>query len=240
MSIYRPGGEELTRHALQLAGLHPGNELLDIGCGDGDAALLAQNEYGLKVTAVDIDKDAVARAASAGVNAREMDASALEFSSRCFDAVMMECVFSCLDRQEESLHEAWCMLRPGGVLMMSDVYCRAPDIERWQKDYREAMALFRRPREEGDCESGEKLPSPYCQDGAIVMDGLYGLLDELDMEVMVFEDRTGDLKAFIGQAIFDCGSLEAWFDSQGGWKNCECTRRGDLGYFLLIARKKNA
>ncbi len=240
MSIYRPGGPELTRHALELSGLKPGQALLDIGCGDGDAALLAQTEFGLKVTAVDTDKEAVARAVRAGVNALEMDASALEFPSRGFDAVMMECVFSCLDRQEESIHEAWCMLRPGGVMLLSDVYCRAPDMERWRREYREAMALFRRPRSEGDCESGDKLPSPYCQDGAVVLDGLCGLLEELEMEIPVFEDRSEDLKAFIGQAVFDCGFLEAWFASQGGWTNCSCARRGDLGYFLMIARKKDA
>ena len=44
-----------------------------------------------------------------------MDASALEFPSRSFDIVMMECVFSALERQEESIHEAICMLRAWGA-----------------------------------------------------------------------------------------------------------------------------
>ena len=35
MSICRPGGLELTRRALRMAGLKAGQALLDVGCGDG-------------------------------------------------------------------------------------------------------------------------------------------------------------------------------------------------------------
>ena len=239
MSIYRPGGLSLTQHALELSALKPGQKLLDVGCGDGESAVFASKHFGLKVTAIDKDPAAVARAKEQGAIALRMDASSLSYPSRCFDAVMMECVFTALDRQEEALHEAYCILRPGGILIISDLYCRQPDMDRWRKDYREAMALFRRPRNEGDCESSEHLPSPYCQDGALVLDGLYYLLDELEMEIMVCEDRTEDLKTFLAQAIMECGSVETWFDKHGGWK--PCTNAGkNTGYFLLLARKKNA
>lgn len=239
MSLLRPGGLELTRYALEQAGAQPGQELLDVGCGDGTAALFAQEELGLKVTCVDTDEHAVQSAAARGLTARRMDAAALEFPSRSFDLVMMECVFTALDRQEEAIHEAYCMLRPGGCLILSDLYCCAPDLPRWREEYRAAMALFRRPREHEDCGSGDHLPSPFCQDGAVVMEGLYGLLEELELEVALFEDRTADLKAFCGQAILDYGSVEAYFQAQGSWTPCACTTASP-GYFLLIARKKDA
>lgn len=238
MSILRPGGLELTRYALEKAGVKPGSELLDVGCGDGSAAAFARDALSLKVTAIDTDEAAVAAAADKGLDARKMDASALDFPSRSFDAVLMECVFTVLDRQEEAFHEAYCMLRPGGALILTDLYRRKPDLDRWHRDYKAAMALFRRPRNHEDCGSGDHLPSPYCQDGALVMDGLYGLLEELDMTAEHFEDRTEDLKAFAGQAILDCGSVEEWFRAHGGPENCPAGLGGDTGYFLLIARKK--
>lgn len=239
MGILRPGGVELTRYALTAAKVQPGSALLDVGCGDGTAAAMAQREFGLAVTGVDVEKHGVALAKERGVAAQVMDAAALEFPSRSFDAVMMECVFSVLERQEEAIHEAYCVLRPGGVLILSDLYCRNPDLERWRKDYQAAMALFRRPREHRECGTEEHLPSPFCQDGAVVLDGLQLLLDELELETVLFEDRTEDLKAFAGQAIMDYGSLEALFEAEGGWKPCACGCR-NTGYFLLIARKKDA
>ena len=87
MEVLRPGGLELTRYGLSQLRIPAGGRLLDIGCGKGEAALLAQTEFGLTVTAVDVDKDAVESAAARGLDARVMDASALEFPSRSFDIV---------------------------------------------------------------------------------------------------------------------------------------------------------
>lgn len=240
MGVLRPGGLELTRRALELAGLPAGASLLDVGCGDGTAAAFAKEEFKLTVTAVDRDEKAVAAACEKGLDARVMDAAALELPSRSFDGVMMECVFSALDRQEEALHEAYCVLRPGGALIMSDLYRRAPDMDRWQRDYRETMARYRRPRKDGECaDGGDILPPSFSQDGAPVLEGVQGLLDELELEMVFFEDRTEDLKAFLGQAILNCGSAESWFRANGNW--CPGASGGkDTGYFLLIARKKDA
>lgn len=236
MEVLRPGGLELTRYGLSQLRIPAGGRLLDIGCGKGEAALLAQTEFGLTVTAVDVDKDAVESAAARGLDARVMDASALEFPSRSFDIVMMECVFSALERQEESIHEAICMLRPGGALILSDVYHRNPDLNRWRQEAKQARALWRQPHKEGDCGKHDPLPSPYCLDGLPVIPGLQALLEELQMEITLFEDRTEDLKAFMGQAIFDSGSVEAWFRAQGGWIPDRLYNK-DTGYFLLLEQK---
>lgn len=239
MGILRPGGVELTGYALERAGARPGQSVLDIGCGDGTAARWMSGELGLTVTAVDSDGKSVERAKEKGVDARVMDASALDFPSRSFDFVTMECVLSLLARQEEALHEAYCVLKPGGYLIISDMYCRAPDLERWQDDYRRERERFRTRREDGECETEELTHPSLSQDGALVMDGVLNMLDELELERMLFEDRTGELKQFIGQAIMDCGSVEELFRAGGCESCCACTAKS-AGYFLLIARKKDA
>jgi len=69
-----------------------GCELLDVGCGSGQLALLAVRD-GVKVTGVDIAPNLVqraqARAKAEGLNARFMegDAEALPFDDASFDVV---------------------------------------------------------------------------------------------------------------------------------------------------------
>lgn len=236
MSLCRPGGLELTRYALHKAGLTPGQTLLDIGCGSGDAAAFAQREFSLSATGIDCDREAVRAATEQGVHALVQSADFLEFPSRSFDGVMLECVFSVLDRQEEAIHEAYCMLKPGGALILSDLYVRHPDMVRFRRERAEAMARWRRPRVHEDCEKQETLPSPFCQDGAVVVDSLKALLEELGLSVVLLEDRTGDLKEFLGQIILDYGSVKQYVQAQPGSTLCRCTAPS-AGYFLLIARK---
>lgn len=236
MGFLRPGGEALTEYALKAAGAKPGMRLLDEGCGDGSAALIASERFGLNVSAIDTDKNAVEAAKKKGIDASVCDASMLEFDIHEFDIVIMECSFSAFERQEESFHEAYCVLKEGGCIVMTDVYCRNPDLERWERDYWSAMSLWRRPRVHEECHVEKHLPSPYTQDGALVLKGIYDLAEELEMEVELFEDRTKDLTDFAAQAIMDHGSVENWFRAEGTW-NPGCEYGRNTGYFLMIIRK---
>ena len=241
MPLIRPGGTALTKRAIDFISttyeLPEGFKLLDIGCGDGTAAAFVKETYGADVTGIDKCEASVEQAKALGIRALKGDSVMLDFTSKSFDVVMLECVFSVLDRQEESLHEAYCVLKNGGFLIINDVYNRKPDPERFEREYKEAMRLFRRPRNEGDCESADKLPSPYNQDGAIVLDGLEKLINELDLEILLAEDHTDELKYFAGQAIFEYGSLDEYFKKNGCENGCSLKCK-QPGYFMLIARKK--
>lgn len=212
MSIYRPGGLELTRYALQKIDVNPGEHLLDIGCGDGSAALCAMREFGLKVTAIDRDERAVCEARSRGVDARVMDAETMDISGMYFDTILMECVLSLVAQRESVLQRACSMLRPSGHLVISDVYQKASSTRN------------------DSCTEGTRIqPEP-----------LKVLLESMGMELVLCEDRTKDLKTFLAQAILSYGSLDAWFEAEGGWSPCSCQYGKGTGYVLLAFRRNHA
>ncbi len=70
--------DERVDEALRLAGLRPGERLLDLGCGDGRVLLRAAEAYGATVIGVELDPGLAAtarqRLAAAGVDATVLEA----------------------------------------------------------------------------------------------------------------------------------------------------------------------
>ena len=213
MGLLRPAGIEITSHAMEMIAPENGAELLDIGCGDGTAAAAVSAAFGVRATGVDIRCDAAEQARKNGIDAVVCDAAKLDLPDESFDIVMMECVFSILERPEEAVKEAHRVLRPGGVFVISDLFCR------------------------NACAAVVSGNSGYVREGGTVLPKLEKLLTETGFELQTIEDRTADLKESLGQIIFDHGSLEAWFQKSGGWR-CKCTPGKGTGYFLMISRRK--
>ena len=126
-----PGGLRSTRELLEASELHPGERLLDAGCGVGASSRVAAVEFGLFVDGVDASAGALVRARereSAGrVRWTEADLAALPFGEAAFDGVLAECVLSTVGRREV-LIELRRVLRRGGRLVMSDVEVGAGPI----------------------------------------------------------------------------------------------------------------
>jgi ubiquinone/menaquinone biosynthesis C-methylase UbiE len=124
-----PGGAATTRRALELIGVGPGEQLLDVASGNGDSALLAARERGCVVTGIDYGEAAVIdarRAADAAgladrVAFRVGDAEALPFDDGCFDAVLCECSLCTFPDKREALAEVHRVLRPGGRVAIADM-----------------------------------------------------------------------------------------------------------------------
>ena len=114
----RPGSLALTKRALELIKLSSGSRVLDIGCGSGATVSLLR-ERGFEAFGIDIEL-----ASDAPPELICADAAALPFPDGDMDAVFFECSMSKIDRPDIALAEACRVLKPGGTLVVSDLFTR--------------------------------------------------------------------------------------------------------------------
>jgi len=118
-------------HSDMAARLHPGDRVLDVGCGTGSLAALLANK-GCQVTGIDISPAMLAQAEqrvrdrvlSDRVSLLELGAVDLDtaFADGSFDAITSSLVFSELSGNEINYTLAEChrILRPCGYLLIAD------------------------------------------------------------------------------------------------------------------------
>ena len=112
-----PGGPEHTRRMLALAGLPEGARVLDMGAGAGESVQLMRS-LGLDVVGIDLEPRGEAVERGDFLHAPYPDGS--------FDAVLSQCAFFVSGDQAGALREARRLLRPGGTLLLSDVFFEEP------------------------------------------------------------------------------------------------------------------
>ena len=121
-SRYMEGGAREFYERLNVA---PGCQLLDVGCGSGQLALIAAKD-GLKVTGVDIASNLVerarARAEAEGLSVRfeTADAEALPFEDESFDVVTSLIGAMFAPRPELVAKELLRVCVPGGTIAMAN------------------------------------------------------------------------------------------------------------------------
>ena len=112
-----PGGREQTLRLLALDRPAPGASVLDLGAGDGESVRLLR---ALGFDALGVDKNA----------APHVEAGNLlhtRFADAAFDAVLSECAFFLTGDVPGALREAHRLLRPGGTLLLADVFFEPPE-----------------------------------------------------------------------------------------------------------------
>ncbi len=128
-----PGGLALTRRAAEVAGCSAGQHLLDVSSGRGTQAVFYAQEYGLRVTGLDLSDEMVrvarARADRAGLSAtvrfERGDSQHLPFPDATFDAVINECAVGIPDDSQAVLDEMVRVVRPGGAIVIHESTWRA-------------------------------------------------------------------------------------------------------------------
>ena len=128
-------GSDAVRDHAWLAGVlpPPPARLLDAGCGGGAvAAWLAR--LGYRVTAIDANPDAVAKARAAGVPAIQADL--VSYADQPFDAVLMLLTLHHMHPLAQALDTVTGLLRPGGRLVIDEFAWdwADPATVRWFED----------------------------------------------------------------------------------------------------------
>lgn len=128
----RPSRLKLIVDAVRIAGLSDTHTLLEVGCGNGTAAVFLSQKYGCNVVGIDSSERMIALAAKRAEAERlaykveflVADAVNLPLPDSMFDTIICEAVFSTLVDKERAAKEFRRVLRSGGKVLMLDFVLR--------------------------------------------------------------------------------------------------------------------
>ena len=124
-----PGGLRATNRLGRAMGLQPGWRVLDLACGLGTSATALSRVFRCHVTGLDLGAEAAQTSRRrafeepipANVAFVRGDAEMPPFRTGAFDAVVIECATSLFADKPAAIAEVRRLLRPGGVMGLSDV-----------------------------------------------------------------------------------------------------------------------
>ncbi|MBQ6496316.1 MAG: methyltransferase domain-containing protein [Firmicutes bacterium] len=194
MTVKQASSFTLTDRGLEIAAYKEGSRILDIGCGDG-STVDHLNKKGYKAEGIEMNlaKIAEGKEQFPGIDIKLGDGSFLDdYMSFTFDGIMMEDSLREIGQPDEALHEAYCVMKKGGRLIIRDRYEPNPDPQQVKAVAIEAARRARIPYSEGDCEEGT--PDHFVNfrfDGKFFKEPLIRYMeDEVGFRVMTFEDHS--------------------------------------------------
>lgn len=112
-----PGGQENTRQLLALSGLGSGASILDMGAGAGETVELLRR-LGYAARGIDL--------APRSKLVEQANMHATGFPGGSFDGVISQCAFYVSGDVDKALAESHRLLKPGGKLLLADVFFQEP------------------------------------------------------------------------------------------------------------------
>jgi arsenite methyltransferase len=217
----RPGGLELTRKALAIADFPVGSHLLDIGCGCGITVEFLAEEYGMEAWGIDISEGLIAKAKARNKSLRVQvgDVYNLPYGSSSMDGVVMECVFTLFDNKPLALEQIRRVLKPGGQLIITDLYIR------------------------DNAQAFTQLPLVTCLNGITSQDVVCQEVSSAGFRLKEWHDETSVYKGFLAGLIMNYGSMSAFWESLVGSCEKACTvqqniKKVKIGYYLSVWEKE--
>ena len=126
----------------------------------------------------------------------------------------MQRVLTRINIPDEALHEAYCVLKRGGKLVISDAYYKNPDPKQLKALRIEAQRLSKIPRKEGDCEENPVRFVDFRLNNILFAEPLKRQLEEIGYRISSFED----------------------IDVEPDERVLENGKNG-IGYFMMVAEK---
>ena len=213
----RPGGDYLTRRILELTRPNAHQMVLDAGCGPGASlgllrALGLHNSLGL-----DRDWPFLSEAKNDRLTVLQADLSRLPLADQKIDMVLCECAWN-LTPKKNALAEFGRVLRPHGILAITDIFARSFDAV------------------EG------AWPVPCCFAGASDLETVRSLVVDAGFTVTLLEDHSRLLRETAAHFVFAHGSLHGFWlavtgSSELAAQACRASQATKPGLFLLIAKR---
>lgn len=237
---FHPGGERLTLRLGNVLELGPGMRVLDVACGSGATSIVLAKGFGCSVTGIDLSEGNLARAREraeeAGVSHLteflKMDAENLDLEGGAFDVVVSECALCTFTDQPKALSEAYRVLRPGGLIGVTDVVVERELPPQAQSVLFHVACISGALPARGylDAMEGAGFRDILHEDHSYAIEGLIHKGERMVMGWRFAEKMYGvDLEAFTGMSQEEAKEMLAGA--------CDWVARGDLGYGLFIGTR---
>ena len=130
LDMIHMGGLAATDELAQLAGVQPGNRVLDVGCGVGGPARRLASKFDASVTGIELSSTLQQTAVALTELVRLQDkvhierasARALPFDDKSFDVVTMAHVAMQIAEKDQLFGELARMVEPGGRLALHEIF----------------------------------------------------------------------------------------------------------------------
>jgi ubiquinone/menaquinone biosynthesis C-methylase UbiE len=234
---FHPGGLNLTRRLGELLGLSPASRVLDVASGRGTSALALAESFHCQVVGVDLSEENVRLATEAATQSDRQhqvsfqlgDAERLPFEDNAFDAIVCECAFCTFPSKQIAAREFYRVLRPSGLLGLSD-------LTRTEEAIPELQGLLSWIACIGDAMPAQR----YSEILALVGFQSVAMEDHRDaLASMVREIQGKLLGAEIAVALkkLDLPRVDFSVAKQFAQMALQATQNGKLGYAVMISRK---
>jgi SAM-dependent methyltransferase len=148
---------------LEMLEPHPGQNLLDLGCGTGLYAVDLARQ-GLQVTGLDISSAMLEKARSKSrrlgldINFIQGDATSLPFDDQTFDSVLSVAAFEFIPQPEKFIREALRVVKNGGKVVIGVIGGGSPWSAMYEEKAGKGHGLFKHARFYTPEEMGKFLP----------------------------------------------------------------------------------